>query len=312
MIKTIAPGRKEIKLVMADNIVYSKVYAPLLEKEIELKMLIMTDDTLAVWNENNPPEKHPAILWLMGGAWIGCPREKAMAEMAYYAKHGYVVAAAEYRVTSEAVFPAQIIDSLTAVRFLKTNSDEFRIDPERIAVMGLSAGGHLAALAAMNPAGYDSEEWSGVSSSVRAGIDMFGPADLPALNEANLKLPQRKLPAGKIHMLGTSPRAGGPPDMSVSAEEKLIGGYMRDRIDTAKEASPINHISPKSAPLLILHGTDDLTVVPEQSIALHDALNAAGHKTDLYMLEGAGHNTPEFYQESVKKIILEFLNDNMR
>lgn len=309
MIKTINPGKESPKIVMFDDITYSKVYAPLIDKEIELKMLIMLDDELAVWNENNPPAKRPAILWLMGGAWVGCPRAKAMAEMEYYAKRGYVVAAAEYRVTSEAVFPAQIIDTLTAVRFLKANSEEYRIDPNRIAVMGLSAGGHLAAFAAMNSEGYDSEEWNGVSSTVRAGVDMFGPSDLPALYRANEKKPPVKRPEGKMHMIGR--HRDTPPPMRLSAEEMLIGGPMNENMDAAKEASPINHISDKSAPLLILHGAVDMAVVPEQSITLHDALNAAGHPTDLYLLEGAGHNTAEFFQDSVKEIVLNFLDENI-
>lgn len=309
MIRHITPGRKAPKIVMFDDIVYSKTYAPLIDKEIELKMLLMIDDELAVWNESNPPEKRPAILWLMGGAWLGCPRAKAMAEMTYYAKRGYVVAAAEYRVTSQAVFPAQIIDVLTAVRFLKANSDEYRIDPDRIAVMGLSAGGHLAAYAAMNPKGYDTEEWGEFSSTVKAGVDMFGPADLPALKEANKKKTPMKRPDGKVHMIGR--HSDTPPPMRMSAEEMLIGALIEDDIDKARAASPVYRINDNAAPLLILHGTDDNSVVPEQSVELHDALNASGHPTDLYMLEGAGHNTLEFYQESVKEIICDFLDKNV-
>ena len=88
----------------------------------------------------------------------------------------------------------------------------------------------------------------------------------------------------------------------------LCGGTMEERPAVFADASPVNHISDKAAPMLLLHGTADTTVPCAQGRRLHDALNAAGHPTDLHLIEGAGHNTYEFFQERTQGIILRFLD----
>ena len=298
MIKNLDVEIKQPRLDLTDGLVYSHVKAPLTGTELDLKMMIMRESPIGRPFGEKPPVK-PCILWVMGGGWRECPREKCIPFLVDFALNGYIVAAIQYRVTSEAIWPAQITDVMTAVRYLRTNADKFGIDTDHIAVMGLSAGGHLTAMAAMNPTKYATEEWNGYSSEIQAAVDMFGPADLSVI-EKQKKESTVPMPAIKRS------------EPSVSAEELLVGGKMSEHLDVAYDANPINHISEKTCPLLILHGDADALVPLEQSVMLHDAMNAAGHDTDLYVLKGAVHGGHEFFQTQVKGIIFDFLDKHLK
>lgn len=89
----------------------------------------------------------PVLLWLCGGAWLDMNKDVWMPEMVAFAKAGYTVVTAEYRLTHEAKFPAQIEDVKAALRYLRAHAAQFNIDPLKFAVMGESAGGYLTALA---------------------------------------------------------------------------------------------------------------------------------------------------------------------
>ncbi len=81
-------------------------------------------------------KKMPAILWLCGGAYSVVSNSAWMPELMYFARHGYIVASAEYRTSNKATFPAGIVDVKSAIRYLKAHADSFCIDPEKIFVMG--------------------------------------------------------------------------------------------------------------------------------------------------------------------------------
>ena len=83
-------------------------------------------------------------------------------------------------------------------------------------------------------------------------------------------------------------------------------------MEEAKDASPLSHISEAACPLLLFHGNKDSSVPHQQSVQLHDALNASGHPTDLYILNGAVHGDYRFYQEKIQEIILDFLDKHMK
>ena len=189
MKKVIKPGRARKSINFIDNIVYSR-QKDLEGNEMELKMSIMLQNgnsemRLASGHDDEADDKtpKPAILWVPGGGYRGCDKNLMVAEMAFLADAGYVVASMYYRSSAEAHMPSQIIDVKTSIRFLRAHADEYEIDPDRIGIIGRSAGGHLSALAAMNSDLYESEEWSGYSSKVQACCDMFGPVDFLKLIE---------------------------------------------------------------------------------------------------------------------------------
>jgi acetyl esterase/lipase len=112
--------------------------------------------TLDIYMPKRRGTKRPLVVYVHGGAWVaGTPRGKTVLGgwpeiLAALSARGYVVAAVSYRLDGEAHFPAAIQDVKTAIRFLRKNSDRFGIDPGRAAIWGPSAGGQLAALAAVS------------------------------------------------------------------------------------------------------------------------------------------------------------------
>ena len=110
---------------------------------------------------------YPVLLWICGGGWECCDPANRLHDLSYFAERGYIVCLAEYRVTGTAPFPAQIQDVKTALRFVRKHARAFRADPDRIALMGDSAGGHLVTLAGLTPgkAEFTGAQWAGVSEA---------------------------------------------------------------------------------------------------------------------------------------------------
>lgn len=299
----INPERNKKTVNFTDHIVYSTV-CDLEGNPLELELSIMSMNgnselkaAAADAKETDKVSAQPVIVWISGGGYRGVDKNQMIAEIQYLAEAGYAVAMVYYRSSAQGHWPAQIIDVKAAIRYLRAHAEELKLDPNRIGIMGRSAGGHLAAMAGLNLPGYESEDWSGYSSDVQAVFDMFGPSDVVGL----LKFEQenmRKNPNYRWNRLEDT--HGGA----------LMGGPVEDMLERAEDASAIYQI-PKvtnMAPLLIMHGDADWLVPPEISIQYYDALVEAGyeHQTDLYLLKGAGHGTPEFFQPQCREIAKNF------
>lgn len=167
MKKVIDPGNKKREIVLTDNIVYS-VQKDLDGSPLELKLSIMRQKEgaelkLATGQDTLQTDSaHSVLIWIPGGGWRGADKNLMLGEMVQFVNAGYVVASMYYRSSAEGHFPDQIVDVKTAVRFLRANAEKFDIDPEHIGVFGRSAGGHLAALAAMNEDNYTDGEQRGI------------------------------------------------------------------------------------------------------------------------------------------------------
>jgi acetyl esterase/lipase len=227
----------------------------------------------------------PLIIWVHGGGWQGGSKNGGNPALRLLEK-GFAVAAINYRLSSHAVFPAQINDCKAAVRFLRANAKKFNIDPDQFGVWGSSAGGHLVAL--LGTSG-DVKEFEGnglnkeTSSSVQAVCDFFGPTDLLKMNEqATVK--------GPIDH-----------DSPNSPESKLIGGAIQENKERAKKANPLEYINKSNPPFLIVHGDKDPLVPVKQSVILYEALKKANVDSTLIVVPGAGHGqgigTPEHNQK---------------
>lgn len=301
MKKTINPGTAKKTITFIDNVVYSKV-ADLAGNSLELKMSLMlqngNSEMRLAAGADDPKEDHspkPTLVWIPGGGWRGADKNLMVGEMSEFANAGFVVASIYYRSSAQGHFPDQIIDVKTAIRFLRAHAKKYEVNPDRIGVFGRSAGGHLSALAAMNLDGYDSSEWSGYSSNVQAACDMFGPTDLVA----NMEIEEKRFPDPKFRWHKLEDTHGGA----------FVGGDPATMKERAKAASPVNFVNAGMCPILMMHGDND-PIVPKEisSDILYARIVDAGleDRAEYYVLEHAGHGSREFFQDSTKKLMLDF------
>ena len=174
-------------------------------------------------------------------------------------------------------WPTNLFDCKNAVRFLRSHAADHHLDPERIAVGGGSAGGHLALMVgftigeeSLEPTGAGTP-YPGVSSAVRAVVDMYGPSSVWITEKTHANQP----PAERQTKLAERLAVFGAPDGAAAV---------------LRVASPITHITKYSPPVLILHGLKDPNVEPEQSRDLAAALQKQGVAHELVFVEGAGHS----------------------
>ena len=233
----------------------------------------------------------PLIIWVHGGGWENGSYHQNPAQA--MAGHGYAVASVGYRLSSQAKYPAQIEDCRAAIRWLRAHAGEYGLDPERFGGWGASAGGHLAALlgTAAGEKRFDVGENLDQSSAVRCVIDSFGPSDL-------LHWGDPPLPA----FLDT-------PDSAVA---RLLGGRVRDHVELARLASPVNFVDSRSAPFLILHGERDPIVPVQQSAVLDAALRRAGVESTLVIIPGAGHGGEVFGDGRTLVQMAAFMDRHLR
>lgn len=298
------PGKPRQGITMYDNVVYSTVKAPLKNKIIDLKMSIVTKlgnselkNATGKSDPNFVVTRKPAIVYLNGGGWRGADKNQMVPEMQYLVEAGYVVAFVYYRSSAEAVFPSQIIDVKSAIRYLRANADKYGINPDKIGITGRSAGGSLAALASMNLPGYDEGDNLKFSSDVQFGLDMFGPVNMKSM--------------AMLERSRFSPTSRWKKDADTH-----LGAYMGDSYenipDKYHEASAVFKINPKTVPMLILHGDADPLVPFSQSVELYDAMKAAGKDVAFYLIKGAGHGSDEFWQESTRQLSLKYFDKYLK
>ncbi len=239
----------------------------------------------------NEGENLPLIIWVHGGAWLGGSKER-YAPMEYL-KSGYAGASINYRLSQHAIFPAQIEDVKAAVRWIRANAETYRLDPNRFAAWGSSAGGHLVAM--LGTTGditeFEVGENLDVSSQVQAVVNYFGPTDF-------LQMDAHRLPDGLVH------------DAPDSPESKLVGGPIQEHEDRVARANPITYVSKADPPILIIHGDQDKLVPYHQSVLLKEALEAVGAPVTFYKVEGGGHGG--FKDPKVPELTKAFLEKHLK
>jgi acetyl esterase/lipase len=201
---------------------------------------------------------------------------------------GYALASIDYRFSTQAIFPAQIQDCNRAVSFLFDNADKYGFDRTRFAVMGFSAGGHLASLLGLsNNTNVANFFMPGTSQlfTIKAVVDFYGPAELILFPGA---------------------------DNEKSPEGLLIGAAPLARPDLAKAASPVTYVDKNDPPFLIIHGEKDELVSPRQSQLLSAWLNVVGVPNDVIMVKDAPHFGAMFDAEDIRVKVMSFLTKQLK
>ncbi len=235
-------------------------------------------------------KKSPCIVWICGGGWLTMSVSAHLLYLCELAHKGFVVASVQYRTSNHAPFPAQLEDVKAGIRYLKAHADRFCIDPDRFGVMGESAGGQLAAMAALtgDRKEFDKGEYLEYSSAVQAACPWYVPS---VLGEMVTRYPQEM-------------QAGTP-------ESLLIGGNAAVRKEEAAFASPINYVTEQAPPFLLLHGTCDRTVPFALGERLYEALEEKGADAKLIAIEGADHADVHFFQEEIWNRIETFFKEKL-
>jgi len=220
-----------------------------------------------------PGVRSPAVVMIHGGGWVG--GDKAAAREfnvgTTLARAGYVCASVNYQLQEGDRWPTNLLDCKNGVRFLRANAERLDVDPKRIGVMGGSAGGHLALMVAYT-SGVEGLEpkspYPEQASDVRCVVDLYGITNV---------LTRRKTDA--------EGNAVGEPNNRTA----LFQATADEDPALWKLASPVYHVSSKSPPTLILHGTADATVNREQATELAAVLKEHGVEHQLMMIDGVGH-----------------------
>ena len=271
---------EEVKAMYEVKIVKDQTY---LEPDRQEKFDLYTPSNL---KEN---QKCPGIVIIHGGGWTngdkGASREENIGTT--LAGQGYVCISINYILfKDQKTWPTNLHDCKKAVQFLRANAKKYNINPDKIAVIGGSAGGHLAAMVGvtgdvneLNP----NDLYKDVSCKVQAVVDLYGVNDFMTI---------KNLDDCISNFLGTA----------------------RDKDPQIwKYASPVTHISKNDPPFLIMHGTADTTVDIDQSIEFDKKLRSAGVDSKLVIVEGAPHTfhlQPQ--QKDLRPIVIEFFDKHLK
>jgi acetyl esterase/lipase len=238
----------------------------------------------------------PLVIWVHGGAWM---MNDKYADMGYMKntiraimEKGYALASIDYRHSTTAIFPAQIQDCHQAIEFLYNNASKYKLDKNRFALMGFSAGGHLASLLALSlnndvKSFYPSGKKP--SYSIKTVLDFYGPSDF-------------------LMFYGSATTT----ENNHEPISTLLGASALKRPDIAKLASPDSYVDKNDPPFFIVHGEKDESVPVSQSLLLKSYFDAVGVVSELTIVKDAPHFGEMFDTEDVRAKLLSFLDQHLK
>jgi acetyl esterase/lipase len=206
---------------------------------------------LDIYKLKNLEEAKPVLIFIHGGSWSKGNKSDYLPYLIDYAKKGYVTVTVSYRLSGMARFPAAVQDVNSAVQWIRIHSEEHKINPDKIAVIGGSAGGHLAMMLAYSDTS---------CNRIQAAVNIYGPTDLTTEYARN-----------RHECL------------------QFLGKSYQEAPDLYQAASPRTYISPDDPPTLIFHGTIDSLVPVSQSDSLHKWLDQTGVPNEYHRLKGWPH-----------------------
>ncbi|MEQ1830023.1 MAG: alpha/beta hydrolase [Pirellula sp.] len=226
--------------------------------------------------KNSKRDVAPLIVWVHGGAWRA--GSKSDMPLENLMEDGFAVASVDYRLSPVAKFPAQVHDINAAIRFMRSNASRFKIDGDRVVVMGSSAGGHLAALVGVSSEvaelSGNASEYSVSNTRVQAIVSFYGASNLQTI-----------LAQSTPHGL----------KVRVPALDLLLGGQPEQQPALARLASPVAHVDSNDPPIWMFHGDQDPQMPINQSHELDGAYRKLGLRSKLQVIHGGKHGGQEFF-----------------
>ncbi len=203
--------------------------------------------------EGAPGMAHPGVILIHGGGWTNGDKGEFAQQCQYLASLGFVTAAVNYRLAPAHRWPAQLVDTQLAVRFLRGHAGQFHLDARHLCAWGTSSGAHLAVflgvLARIHP-GDEADGYADQPVQVACVVDEFGPVDLTTYGKTKDQM-------GLLQLL-------------------LGGATPQSDPQLYQDASPVFAVTDQSAAMLIVQGTADTVVPADQSRELEQALQQHG------------------------------------
>lgn len=287
-----------------------------------------------IYQSPTQTEPGPTIIYIFGGGFLWGEYKQVTQKAVYFrdlvrlTQQGYTIVSADYRLASQDIFPACIHDVKGLVRFLKANGKKYKIDPERIGVLGNSAGGHLASMLALSADDVTIEGEVGgnleQSSSVKAAAIFYGTSDLNKMLEesATSNLSLQSLEGTEVDVIGNEQAALIPAIIvGYSGEGRSIRQLYEVQqsgdelhpdwryIETLRRSSPLSYVYKDCPPMLLLHGGRDRVVNPDHTELLYKALSDVGADVTMVKVASGGHG-PSLGEE-IDQIAYSFLTSRI-
>lgn len=242
------------------------------------------------------PGPHPAAIIVHGGAWVTGDKGRSVRPLFEpLAGAGYAWFSINYRLARgmnlDSLISIETLSALVgagddvraAVAYIRAHAGEYNIDPDRIALIGESAGAQLASMAALRPQ---------QGGEVGAVVAFYSPSDLEDLVKTSDRIPDALRDAVRGTVL----------------ESMLLGGL--------RQISPRHAIHPGAPPFLLIHGTADRLVPYRQSVEMCEALDDAGDSCELIRVDGGGHGVRGWErsreQTAYKARMTDWLDEHLR
>lgn len=209
------------------------------------------------------PGPFPGVLMVHGGAWVGGNSWNVIVHARYLASRGYVVMATNYRKAPKNVWPSQLDDCKAAVRFMRKESAQYKIDPDRLGAWGYSAGGQLVSLLATSESkdGLEGADAKPGDPSTRLQAVVAGGAPVDFMDQ--------------------------PPNSRIYSF--FLGGTPREKPEAYRTASAASFVTRDDPPMFFFHGANDLLVRRGGVERLIGKLKEQGVEADLYIVPGVEH-----------------------
>lgn len=232
----------------------------------------------------------PAVVCIHGGAWRGGKRGDMHSIMRSLASRGYIAVSPQYRLCPKEIFPAQVHDVKEAMRWVRSHAAEQKIDPERIAALGASAGAHLALMLGVTDPndgleGLAEGAKDAPSTRVQAVVNIFGPTELGADDI---------------------------PEISKPLVKDFLGGTPAEKPDLTAKASPITFLTKDDPPILTFQGTLDPLVPHTQALKLGEKMTAMKVPGRVELLIGEGHGWRGAEMERTLNQTVLFLDSHLK